>query len=152
MNKKDVTDRADIEKIIADFYVAMLQDPIVGFIFTDVAKIDLPSHLSVIVDFWSDIVLRESKSSTEPVAEKRYKGNALKKHLELNELIALKPGHFTRWLYLFENAITAGFRGPNANLMMKRAELVAQSISAAISDRKKGEMKLTLDSHGRSKL
>ncbi|NND00298.1 MAG: hypothetical protein HKN85_08965, partial [Gammaproteobacteria bacterium] len=74
----------------------------------------------------------------------RYTGNTLAKHLELNELIALKPGHFTRWLYLFERAVRENFHGPNANLMMKRSVIVAQSISAAITERKKSQMHLTL--------
>lgn len=134
MSKSDVLERADLEQIIERFYDNMLKDPIVGFIFTDVAKIHLQSHLPLIVDFWQDILLKS----------KKYHGNALQKHLELNQKIALKPGHFTRWLYLFNAAVDQQHAGENAELMKHRAELVANSISAAITDRKKGEMKLVL--------
>lgn len=134
MGKKDVTNKQHIEDIVARFYDKMLQDSIVGFIFTDVAKIDLEHHLPLIVNFWSDIVFKE----------KTYHGNALQKHLDLSEKLALKPGHFTRWLYLFGEAVDAKHTGQNAELMKQRAEMVAKSISAAITDRKKGEMVLTL--------
>jgi len=140
VNTKDIKNRADIELIVQDFYVLLLADPIVGFIFSDVAKIDLESHLPIIADFWSDIVFATCK----PKPTRLYHGNALAKHLELNRLIALKPGHFTRWLYLFSKAIDQSFSGNNAQLMKSRASMVAQSISAAITERKRGDMQLTL--------
>ena len=144
MNENDVHSRADIEQIVERFYADVLNDPIIGFIFTEIAKIELQAHLPLIVDFWCDVVLRQNIGAGNAVKKKRYAGNVLRKHLELNEIIALKPGHFTRWLYLFEKAVRAGFHGPKANLMMKRAEVVAQSISAALTDRKKSAMHLTL--------
>ena len=48
---KDIETRADIEELISIFYEKMLKDPIIGFIFTDIAKIDLEEHLSIICDF-----------------------------------------------------------------------------------------------------
>ena len=36
---KDVLQRSDIEDIVTRFYDVMLKDPIVGFIFTNVANI-----------------------------------------------------------------------------------------------------------------
>lgn len=134
MSKKDVLERADIEDIVARFYEVMLKDPIVGFIFTDVAKIHLEEHLPIIVDFWSDVVFKQ----------KLYQGNTLQKHLEIHQKMPLKPGHFTRWLYLFDKAVNAHHQGANARLMVERAELVAKSISAAIVKAKRSDMKLRL--------
>ena len=139
MSGKDVLTRSDLENIVARFYESVLVDPIIGFIFTDIAKIDLEKHLPLIVDFWSDIVLDERGSSG-----RRYQGNALRKHLELNQKIPLKAGHFTRWLYLFNGAVDLQHQGPKAALIKQRAEMVANSISAAITDRKKGDMNLVL--------
>lgn len=136
VNKKAITSHEDIEDIVARFYATMLQDPIVGYIFTDVAKIDLQQHLPIIADFWSSIVFKQ----------KQYSNNVLAKHLELNQTIALTPGHFTRWLYLFNRAIDEQYIGSNAQLMKDRAESVAKTISAAISDRKKQGMNLVLPS------
>ena len=139
MSQSDVINIDNIENIIKRFYADMLKDPIIGFIFTDVAKIHLESHLPIIVDFWADIVLEKQLSD-----KKRYSGNALHKHLQLNEQIPLKPGHFTRWLYLFNQAVNDLHTGANAELMKTRAELVAKSISAAIVEGKKSDMNLTL--------
>lgn len=133
--RKDVENRDDVSQIVADFYAEMLQDPIIGYIFTDVAKIDLEGHLPVITDFWTDVLFQQ----------KSYRNNTLQKHLDLHQKIPLTPGHFTRWLYLFNRAVDARHAGDNANKMKQRAELVAQAISAAISERKKGDMTLTLD-------
>lgn len=132
--KNDVTTRADIEEIVARFYDAMLKDPIVGFIFTDIMQIDLEHHLPIIVDFWADSLFREN----------RYQGNPLRKHLEINQKMPLKPGHFTRWLYLFEKAVDECHGGVNAQEMKRRAEMVAKSFSAAITDQKRNDMNLVL--------
>jgi len=134
MSKKDVLDRADLEDIVARFYENMLKDPIIGFIFTDVAKINLQHHLPVIVDFWADSLFKEN----------RYHGNPLAKHLEIHEVMPLTPGHFTRWLFLFDQAVSEKHVGPNADSMKHRAEMVAKSISASISARKRGDMDLVL--------
>jgi len=137
--KADVETADDIDRIVRDFYSEMLADSIVGFIFTDVVKIDLEFHIPIIVSFWSDIVFEN-----DTLDKKTYHGNVLRKHLEVNGLIGLKPGHFTRWLFLFEKAVDKNFAGKNSQLMKKRARLVADSISSAIDHRKRGDLKLTL--------
>lgn len=134
MLKKDVTHRSDIEDIVARFYNVMLEDAIVGFIFTDVAKIQLEHHLPIIVDFWADSLFNE----------RRYTGNPLLKHLEIHQKMPLRPGHFTRWLFLFERAVNERHSGVNAESMIRRAELVAKSISAALLKTKRGDMDLVL--------
>jgi hemoglobin len=68
----------------------------------------------------------------------------LQKHLAVNKLVSLKPGHFTRWLYLFSKSIDQLKQGSNAELMKARAELIAKSISAAITEQKKSQMTLVL--------
>ncbi|MFT4629611.1 MAG: hemoglobin [Arenicella sp.] len=140
MTNNDVQNRAALEAIIRLFYKRMLQDPIVGFIFVDVVKIDLETHLPVIVDFWFDILFKAEQSPQQTL----YRGNTLQKHLAVNELVSIKPGHFTRWLYLFSNAVDELNQGSNAELMKARAELIAKSISAAITNQKKSQMKLVL--------
>ena len=134
IKKADVLTRNDVDDIVVRFYDEMLKDSIVGFIFTDIAKINLAEHLPIITNFWSDILFNQ----------KQYRGNALQKHIDLNQLINLKPGHFTRWLYLFTKAVKDKNAGPNADLMIARAEMVAKSISARITERKKEDMELVL--------
>jgi len=134
MLKNDVLQRSDIEDIVTRFYEVMLNDPIVGFIFTDVANIDLEQHRPIIINFWSDVVFREHN----------YSGNTLQKHLEVHQKIPLRAGHFTRWLFLFNKAVDERHAGENAQLMKSRAELVAKSISAALIKGKRGDMNLVL--------
>ena len=134
MPNNDVQDRADISDIVERFYAAMLKDSIIGYIFTDVAKIDLKHHLPLIVDFWEDSLFRA----------RHYSGNTLQKHLDISAKLPLKPGHFTRWLYLFNKALDENHEGPNVELMKSRAEMVAKAISASIVDGKRADMKLVL--------
>ncbi len=137
MSKKDVLHRADIEDIVARFYDVMLKDPIIGFIFTDIAKIQLEHHLPIIVDFWADSLFKQ----------KKYQGNTLQKHLDIHQKIPLRPGHFTRWLFLFDQAVDQLHEGKNAASMKARAEIVAKSISAALSNGKRANMHLVLGKH-----
>lgn len=140
MSVKDVNDRADLLEIITRFYQSMLKDPIIGFIFTDVVKIELERHLPIIVDFWDDILFSHVQ------IEKQYTGNPLQKHLEISQKLPLTSGHFTRWLFLFNQAVDERHAGDNVDRMKARAEMVASSISAAITKRKRGDMTLSLDS------
>jgi len=135
MSSNDVLDRSDIKDIVGRFYQTMLKDPIVGYLFTDIAKIDLEHHLPIIEDFWADILFKEHS----------YVGNPLAKHQELHKKISLRPGHFTRWLYLFNRAVDAKHSGENAELMKKRAEGIGKTISASLVSGKRKDLNLVLD-------
>lgn len=135
----DVRTRANLEEIVKQFYDDVLDDPIIGFIFNDVAAIDLKAHLPVVVDFWEDALFLDHNGTA-----RRYHGNTLKVHLELAEKISLRPGHFTRWLYLFNRSVDQ-FSGSNAAKMKQRADSVAKSISAALTAGRRRDMQLTLD-------
>jgi len=143
MSKKDVIEPRDIEDIIERFYEAVLDDSIIGFIFTDVAQIDLAHHLPIIVSFWADSLFKKRGSAAD---KQRYKGNPLKAHVDLHEKFALRPGHFTRWLFLFNKAVDERYEGVNADAMKSKAEQVAKSISAALVKSRRGEMDLVLKS------
>ncbi len=130
----DVINRVDIDDIVSRFYQAMLQDPIIGYIFTDVAKIDLESHLPIIGDFWEDALFGSDL----------YQRNTMQKHLEIHDQLPLTPGHFTRWLFLFEQAVNTNHHGENAIRMLKIAERVAKTIAAALSKQKRTGLTLSL--------
>ena len=132
--------RADIEDIVARFYATVLDDGIIGFIFTDVAKIELEHHLPIIVNFWADSLFQFKDAD----GKNSYTGNPLQKHLEVHQKLPLRPGHFTRWLFLFNKAVDAQHQGLNAQAMKNKAEQVAKSISAALVKAKRSDMKLVL--------
>ena len=135
MSSNDVLDRADIKDIVERFYQTMLKDPIVGYLFTDIARIDLDHHLPIVTDFWADILFKE----------RSYKGNPLAKHQDLHKKVPLRPGHFTRWLYLFNQAVDARHCGKNASLMKKTAEGIAKTIAASLVSGKRKDLNGVLD-------
>ena len=114
---KDIETRSDIEELISKFYEKMLKDPIIGFIFTDIAKIDLDEHLSIICDFWETILF------TRPVYKRG--PEVMNVHHELNKKIPLKKGHFTRWLFLFSTTVDELFEGERAEKAKERADSIA---------------------------
>lgn len=134
MPLNDLTNRQDIEQLVDRFYTDVLADPIIGFIFTDVANLDIDKHKGVIVDFWCSILFKT----------RDYKGDALLVHENLNKRIPLKQGHFTRWLYLFSKHVDQGFAGENASLLKQRAELIAKAMVARINQTDKRSLKLVL--------
>ncbi len=77
--KKDIESRADIEKLISTFYKKVLYDQQIGFIFTDIAKIHLDTHLEHLSNFWENTLLTSNN----------YNKNVLQVHLELNKKINL---------------------------------------------------------------
>jgi hemoglobin len=115
---KDIETRTDIEILINRFYEKMLKDTIIGFIFTDIAKIDLDEHLTIICDFWETILF------TKPVYKRG--PEVMKIHHELNKKIHLKKGHFTRWLYLFGSTVDELYSGENAEKAKEKADSIAK--------------------------
>ena len=56
----------------------------------------------------------------------------------------LKEGHFTRWLYLFDKAVTEKHEGDNVKAMLKTADRIAKTISASLGDKKRAGLRLSL--------
>ena len=132
--KLDIRNRDDIVLVLTGFYNQAFSDPIIGFMFTDIAKVDLLEHVDLISDFWASIIFKTGS----------YHGNAMQKHVDLNDKVPLKPGHFTRWLYLFEKSLDNNFSGRNTELMKKRARMIAESISDSLS-RHRGDLSRGVD-------
>ncbi len=111
----DLTKREHIEMLMAAFYDKLLADSAIDYIFTDVAKIDLTTHLPHIVDFWEQNILHSGN----------YQKNVLKIHLDLNDKVRLNATHFKTWLMHFNNTIDEHFSGENAEAMKTRALSIA---------------------------
>lgn len=115
MSKKDISSRDDIVKLVDQFYEKVLDDETIGYIFKDVAKIDIESHMPRMYDFWESTVLNKTT----------YRGNPMKVHLDLNEKERLKKAHFDQWLALFNATVDEVFRGEKAELAKTRALSIA---------------------------
>jgi len=58
--KKDIVTRQDIELLMNLFYEKLLSDERISYIFTDVAKLDIKTHIPVIADFWESVLLNKN--------------------------------------------------------------------------------------------
>jgi hemoglobin len=119
---KDIENRTDIETLMTKFYSKALLDQTIGYIFTDVAKLDLEHHLPIIVDFWEMILFGTVDFQS------KYKRSPMQRHIELNEKEPLVSAHFTTWLKLFDSTVDESFAGEKADLAKFRAKAVANTM------------------------
>jgi hemoglobin len=114
---EDIQTRADCEQLVRAFYGRALDDPVIGWLFTDVAKLDLEAHVPRLTRFWETILL----------GTQSYGGGAFRPHLELNLKAQLRKGHFDRWLALWDTTVDELFSGARADLAKAHAHRVAQA-------------------------
>ena len=119
---RDIEDRQDCERLVRAFYSRALEDPIIGWIFVDVAKLDLDAHVPVIASFWETILL----------GARSYRGGAFRPHAEVHMKAGLRRGHFERWLVLWRATVDELFAGGRAELAKAHAERVAQAFLARL--------------------
>jgi hemoglobin len=112
---RDIETRKDIEDLLNDFYAQAFIDPLIGRFFTEVAPLDLSTHLPVIADFWESIVLDT----------RTYSKNVMAVHQHLHALSPIHKEHLDRWVELFTKAVATRFEGPRATLMQQRGRSVA---------------------------
>jgi hemoglobin len=117
MPHRDIETRADCERLVRAFYSRALEDPIIGWIFVDVAKLDVEEHVPVIASFWETILL----------GAQTYRGGAFRPHAVLHAQAGLRAGHFERWLALWRTTVDELFAGPRAELAKAHAERVAHA-------------------------
>jgi len=113
--KPDITHRSDIKLTIDTFYEKVKADPVIGYIFNDIAHVDWPKHLPVMYDFWEFLLLNG----------KNYTGNPIQKHFDLHDKHPLTAEHFDRWLVLFQTTVEELFSGPVADEAKNRAAAIA---------------------------
>jgi hemoglobin len=124
----DIQTRDDIRRLVDRFYDKALKDAVIGFLFTEVAKIDLPTHLPKLYDFWEMVLL----------GGQNYQGNPMVPHFHLHLRHPLELKHFTRWLELFHQTVDENFSGPTADLAKARSERIAQNFHARIQEGEQG--------------
>jgi len=114
--KKDISDRADIELLINTFYDKVKTNPVIGFIFNDIAKVNWEVHLPRMYAFWASLLLRETGFS----------GNPMQKHIELSRLTAMTETEFSEWLLIFTQTTDELFEGEKAEEAKTRAANIAR--------------------------
>ena len=125
--KKDITTREDIELLMHTFYNRLLSDKNINYIFTDVAKINIKTHIPIIADFWESVLLHKNI----------YHNNTMKIHMDLNEKVPLTKIHFDTWLKYFNTTVDEFFEGNIALLAKQRATSIATVMQIKIVQSKK---------------
>jgi hemoglobin len=115
--KRDIEDRGDCERLVRAFYGRALEDPLIGWLFTDVARLDLEAHVPVLASFWETILL----------GERSYAGGAFAPHAALHMRAPLRAAHFERWLVLWRQTVDELFAGERAELAKAHADRVAHA-------------------------
>lgn len=127
--KKDIENRTDIDRLMTQFYSKAVVDKTIGYIFTDVAKLDLAHHLPIIGDFWETLLFRTGDYS-------RHRRNPIEVHRMLDQMTSLSPEHFARWLEIFTTVIDSLFEGEVTEFAKTRAAAIAGRMLESIG---KGE-------------
>ncbi|HEY6761874.1 MAG TPA: group III truncated hemoglobin [Baekduia sp.] len=118
---RDIQTREDCERLVRAFYGKAMTDPMIGFLFTDVAKLDLEAHVPVITSFWETMLL----------GTQTYGGGAFAPHVSLHRKAGLRGPHFERWLALWTATVDELFVGERA----EEAKAHAQRVAAAFARR-----------------
>lgn len=115
---KDIETREDIDALMQKFYKRAFADEEIGFIFTDVVKLNLEKHLPIIGDFWDSLLLGSKNYQ-------KHGRNPLQIHGEINQKTPLTAEHFRRWLKIFRTTVDQMFAGTRADFAKSRAEAIA---------------------------
>jgi hemoglobin len=111
MKMKDIESRKDIQLLVDSFYEKVNADALLGPVFNEVAKVNWETHLPVMYDFWSTLLL----------GDRSYKGVPFTAHIPL----PINKTHFDRWITLFYETLDEHFEGINANEARSRATNIA---------------------------
>tara|TARA_B110000091_G_C13710554_1_gene430268 strand:- start:374 stop:742 length:369 start_codon:yes stop_codon:yes gene_type:complete len=109
---RDIETKEDLAFLMREFYSTMLVDETIGYIFTDVAELDLEEHLPSLTNFWENMLFKSNG----------YKKDVMGIHLLLNGKEKLKPEHFERWLFLLDQTVRANFEGDRVERMLTSAK------------------------------
>lgn len=126
---RDIEDRSDCERLVRAFYGRALEDPIIGWLFVDVARLDLEAHVPAIASFWETILLGAGT----------YSGGAFRPHVDLHAKVPLRAGHFERWLTLWRATVDDLFVGERAELAKSHALRVADAFHRRLQSLPTGE-------------
>ncbi len=117
MAEEKITEE-EISNLVDRFYAKVRRDPAIGPIFNEKVE-DWPTHLALLKDFWSTVVL----------TTRRYKGDPMMTHLQL----PLEPSHFSRWLELFAETAKEVMAPEHAAVIIAKSERIAGNFKAGIA-------------------
>lgn len=121
--QRDMRDDVDVTLLVRNFYEKVMRDPIIGFYFTDIAKIDVLKHLVKIEHFWNKMLFDIGD----------YRGRPFDVHRVLDKKAHLSPEHFNHWLFIFKQTVEENFVGHVSTKAVRLAEGIAAAMSRALT-------------------
>ncbi len=121
--RPDLADRADVEALLHRFYGTALYDEMLYESFTELRATGLAGHIPTMCDFWETVLFRAGL----------YRGSALTVHRDLHSRTPLAPGHFVRWLILWNEAVDELYDGPVAEHAKLQAARIAWSMNRRLN-------------------
>ena len=113
--KRDIENRQDLDRLVRTFYLKVREEELLGPIFNTIIPNETAweKHFGTLTDFWE----------TNLFFRKRYKGNPLKAHREVDHQVnnSITQEHFGRWLNLWYATLDELFEGEKADQAKYRA-------------------------------
>ena len=113
--KNDIESKKEIELLVDTFYSKVKADELIGYIFTDIAKVNWEKHLPDMYSFFENMLFYTGS----------YTGNPMELHKNINRLYPLTAEHFVRWNLLFTTTVDELFTGEKAELAKQRAKSIS---------------------------
>ena len=119
MELKELENREDVSQLVCSFYAKVRVDEVLGPIFNGIIT-DWESHIALLTDFWD----------TQLFLKRKYHGNPIKAHNEVDEKMKhnTTPEHFGLWLNLWFQTIDELFMGDNAFIAKNRARQISSML------------------------
>jgi hemoglobin len=118
----DITDRADLVRLVDRFYERVRSDEKLGPVFDEMARVDWAKHLPKLYDFWDTVLFRANT----------FRGNLVGAHARLIPEAGMKQELFDHWLALFRETVEENFSGIKAGHIIRCAEDMAAVIHGKI--------------------
>lgn len=122
----DITNQDDLYLLVDEFYKKLLSDISINYIFTDIVKVHMESHLPILVTFWSQAILGTGG----------YTNNLTQIHLDINAKEYLSPALFKIWLNHFFTSVDTFFAGENSEKIKTQALNIATVMQIKIENQK----------------
>ena len=125
----DIETKEDIKTLVDTFYGRVRQDNRLGPIFNTIIGDHWEQHLPKMYAFWGMSLMGEGG----------YTGNAVQKHVAIDQQMPLQDAHFERWIGLWQQTVDELFEGKRAEDAKKKAELMLQLIRIKVDAGRTGK-------------
>jgi hemoglobin len=111
--RSDIKNREDVHILVTTFYGKIRTDKVLGPIFNSIIT-DWESHFVLLTDFWE----------TQLFLKRKYYGNPVTAHLEVDDKMnhTITSEHFGLWLNLWFATIDELYEGETAWIAKNRAQ------------------------------